>query len=472
MKGDVFPKDFLWGGAISAHQCEGAYLEDGKGLCTADTLVAGADRFKTFGKPIDPDAYYPNHKAIDFYHRYKEDVALFAEMGFKALRTSIAWTRIFPNGDEEEPNEKGLQFYDDLFDELHKYGIEPIVTVTHYETPLYLANKYGGWKNREMIPHFERYCRTIFKRYKDKVKYWLNFNEINSMLYMGVLGAAMPIFRGMKGFEEDTWQAAHNMLTAAAIATKLCHEIVSGGKMGMMLSSMYNYDGTCNHADQWMAYEQNRRQFLFSDVMMRGHYSSFGLKLLEKYGVQTMPSDFELMRENVCDYLSFSYYSTMVASSGPAKNDGKGNMASGMRNPYLKSNEWGWQMDPTGLRLVLSTLYERYEKPLLIAENGLGATDVVEDGCVHDDYRIEYLRAHIQACADAVREGVQLMGYLPWGCIDLVSCSTGEMRKRYGFIYVDVDDRGQGTFERIRKDSFYWYRRVIASNGTMLGDIK
>lgn len=466
----VFPKNFLWGGALSAHQCEGAYLEDGKGLCTADTLVVGKERFTTFGQPIDSSKYYPSHKAIDFYHRYKEDIALFAEMGFKALRTSIAWTRIYPRGDEEEPNEKGLKFYDDLFDEMKKYGIEPIITITHYETPLYLANQYGGWKNRALIPYFEKYCRTIFTRYKDKVKMWLNFNEINSMLYMGVLGAAMPTFRGMPNFEADTWQAAHNMLTAAAIATKLCHEIVPNGKMGMMLSSMHIYGATCNPDDQWIAYEQNRRQFIFADVMMRGHYSNYALTLLQKNGVQTLPEDFTLLKENVCDYLSFSYYSTMVATSGAQKHDGKGNMASGMRNPYLETNEWGWQMDATGLRIVLNLLYERYEKPLLIAENGLGAIDKVEKGKIHDQYRIAYLKAHIAACADAMQEGVELLGYLPWGCIDLVSCSTGEMKKRYGFIYVDADDEGNGSFERIRKDSFDWYKKVIKTNGADLGE--
>ena len=463
-----FPENFLWGGAVSAHQCEGAYLEDGKGLCTADTLTVGRERFHTFGQPVDKTKYYPSHKAIGFYHRFREDIALFAEMGFKALRTSIAWSRIFPNGDEETPNEKGLRFYDDLFDEMKKYGIEPIVTITHYETPLAIAQRYGGWKSREMIPLFERYCRTIFARYKDKVKYWINFNEINSVLYMGVLGAAMPVFRGMPHFEEDTWQAAHHMLTAAAVATKLCHELVPDGKMGMMLASMHIYGATCNPADQLLAYEQNRKQFVFSDVMMRGHYSAFGKSLLEKYGVRIQPQDLVLMRENVCDYLAFSYYSTMIACSGPVKHDGKGNMASGMRNPYLESSEWGWQMDPTGLRIVLNTLYERYEKPLLIAENGLGAADEPVAGKVHDRYRIAYLKAHIEAAEQAIADGVELMGYLPWGCIDLVSCSTGEMRKRYGMIYVDVDDEGKGSFERIRKDSFYWYQRVIASHGADL----
>ena len=468
MKTDVFPKNFLWGGAISAHQCEGAYLEDGKGLCTADTLTVGKERFKTFLKHDDPEKYYPSHRAIDFYHRYKEDIALFAEMGFKALRTSIAWSRIFPNGDEEVPNEEGLRFYDRLFDEMKKYAIEPIVTITHYETPLAIAQRYGGWKNRAFLPQFERFCRTIFARFKNKVRLWLNFNAINSVLDTGALGAAMPVFRRMPNFGEDTWQAAHNMLTAAAMATKLCHELVPGGRMGMMFSAVHAYAATCDPADQAVAFEQNRKQLVFSDVMMRGHYSAYGKKLLTKYHVVTQPEDFKLMQENVCDFLAIGYYSTTVASSGPKKNDTMGNMACGLRNPYLQTSEWGWQIDPAGLKLVLNKLYERYERPLLVAENGLGAADKVEHGKVHDRYRMEYLRAHIEACAQAVEEGVPLMGYLPWGCIDLVSCSTGAMRKRYGFIYVDADDAGRGTFERIRKDSFFWYKKVIASNGADL----
>ena len=465
-----FPENFLWGGAISAHQCEGGYLEDGKLPCTADTLVVGKEHFKTFGQPIDESRYYPTHKAIDFYHRYKEDIALFAEMGFKALRISIAWSRIYPNGDEETPNEEGLRFYDNVFDELLRYGIQPIVTINHYETPLHLAQKYGGWKNPEMIKYFERYCRTVFLRYKHKVKLYMSFNEINSVVYMGVLGAAMPVFRGMPNFESEIYAAAHNMLVAAAIATKLCHEIVPDGKMGMMMSTTHIYGATCNPLDQWLAYEQNAKPFVFGDVMLKGEYSYIGDKIMNKYNVKRTAKQLKLLKENTCDYLAFSYYSTMVASSGPQLEDGKGNMASGMRNPYLKTSEWGWQTDPMGFRLVLNMLYDRYRVPLLVAENGLGAKDNVIDGKIHDEYRIEYLRDHIKAMKTAIDDGVDIMGYLPWGCIDLVSCSTGEMSKRYGLIHVDLNDDGSGTLKRTRKDSFYWYKKVIETNGMDLGE--
>lgn len=466
-------KKFFWGGAISANQAEGAYLEDGKLPSTTDTLISGPhmERFASFGKEIDLDKYYyPSHKAIDFYHHYKEDIKLFHEMGFNALRTSIAWSRIFPRGDEKEPNEKGLQFYDDLFDEMLKYGIEPIITITHYETPLFIAEKYGGWKSREMIGFFEKYCKVIFERYKDKVKIWLNFNEINSMTFMGILGAAMPVFRNSPDFFDVTYNAAHNMLVAAAKATKLCKEIVKDGKMGMMMAGQLIYAATCNPDDEWQALCENRRHFLFSDVMMRGHYPAYSKRFFREnnISIDIHDGDLELLKNNTCDFLAFSYYATMTASSDSSGNM-TGNMAIGRDNPYLKKSEWGWIMDPMGLRLLMNQLYNRYEMPLFLVENGLGAKDEIsEDGKIHDSYRIEYLKEHIEAFKEAMEDGVELMGYLPWGCIDLVSCSTGEMSKRYGFIYVDVDDNGNGTFKRVKKDSFDWYKKVINSGGTDL----
>ena len=467
------PEGFLWGGSVSAHQCEGGYLEGGKLPCTADTMVAGstAQHFGSFGNPIEDNVYYPTHEAIDFYHRYKDDIALFKEMGFRTLRTSIAWTRIFPKGIEEEPNEEGLRFYDDLFDELLRNGIEPLITITHYETPLYLYEKYGGWKSREMIPLFEKYCRVIFERYKDKVKLWLNFNEINSMMFTGVLGPAVKIGRTSPDFYQVTYQAAHHMLVAAAIATKLCHEIIPNAKIGMMLGGHAYYAATCNPEDEWAAVQADRKQFLFSDVMMRGHYPAYYQRMLEESGSQVWmeEDDLKLLAENTCDFLAFSYYSSMTVSTDKSAKAVQGNLAMGMENPYLEKSEWGWQMDPAGLRYFMNQLYDRYEKPLLIAENGLGAVDTPDmEGRIHDSYRIAYLRDHIKAFKEAMHDGVELMGYLPWGCIDLVSCSTGQMSKRYGFIYVDLDDEGNGTRERIRKDSFFWYKKVIASNGSDL----
>lgn len=473
MRQNKLPKDFLWGGSISAHQCEGAYLENGKAPCTADTMLGGsmAQHFGSFGAPIDPAGYYPTHEGIDFYHRYKEDIALFREMGFNALRTSIAWTRIFPTGLEEQPNEQGLQFYDDLFDELLKNGIQPIVTITHYETPLALYEKYGGWRSREMIGLFEKFCRVIFARYGNKVKLWLNFNEINSMMFTGVLGPAIKIGRNDPEFYRVIYQAAHYMLTAGAVATKLCHEMIPDAKIGMMLGGHAYYAATCNPEDEWAAIQADRKQFLFSDVMMRGHYPAYFSRMLEEAdcNLDWTEEDFALLRENTCDFLSFSYYSSMTVTRDKSAETVRGNLAMGMENPYLQKSEWGWQMDPMGLRIFMNRLYDRYEKPLFIVENGLGAIDHVDtDGKIHDDYRIAYLRDHIGAFEEAVHDGVELMGYLPWGCIDLVSCSTGQISKRYGFIYVDLDDEGHGSKKRIRKDSFAWYQKVIRSNGENL----
>jgi len=466
------PNDFLWGGALSANQVEGAYNIDGKLPCTADTLKAGSfqERFSSFLQDIQEDVYYPSHNGIDFYHRYKDDLALLAEMGFNSLRVSIAWTRIYPKGIEEQPNEKGLEFYDNLFDEMHKHNIEPVVTITHYETPLYLAKTYGGWASRELVGYYEKYCRTIFERYKDKVKIWLNFNEINSMTFLGQLGAAITARRTDQDFLQKTFEAAHNMFVASAIANKLCREIIKDAKIGMMLAGQLFYAMNCNPDDQWGALKESRKHFLFSDVLVNGEYPFYSKRFFAENNVN-LPiekGDLELLKENTCDFISFSYYGSMTVSTSEEATSA-GNMSYGMSNPYLKTSEWGWQMDPQGLRIFMNTLYDRYKKPLMIVENGLGAKDEVEaDGAIHDEYRIDYLRAHIEAFKEAMHDGVDLLGYLPWGCIDLISCSTGQISKRYGFIHVDLDDDGNGTLERRKKDSFYWYKKVIASNGDEL----
>lgn len=463
--------NFLWGGAISAHQCEGAYNSDGKKPATADTMLGGDLRthWASFGNPIDSNLYYPTHKAIDFYHRYKEDIALFKEMGFNALRLSIAWSRIFPNGglEDEQPNELGLQFYDDLFDELLRNDIEPVVTICHYETPLALYEKYGGWTSREIIDLFEKYCKVIFTRYKNKVKKWINFNEINSMMFVGCLGPAIKIGRNDPNFGKIICQAGHYMMVAGAIATKLCHEIIPNSLMGAMLGGHKIYAYSCDPKDQLLAQFENEKQFYFIDTMMNGEYPYFAQRMWRQYDVSLdiTELDLKLLKENPCDYLAFSYYQSMTVSHDESKKLAAGNMSSSAANPYLKSSEWGWQMDPTGLRIFMNDLYSRYRKPLLIAENGLGAKDILVDGFVNDEYRIDYLRDHVIAFKQAMDDGVYLMGYLPWGCIDLVSCSTGQMSKRYGFIYVDLDDNGNGTLNRYRKKSFYWYKRVIESNG-------
>lgn len=471
------PEDFLWGGATAANQCEGGYLDGGRGLANVDVVPHGKDRFPVaLGKlkmlACDEEHFYPSHEAIDMYHSYKEDIALFAEMGFKCYRFSMAWSRIFPNGDDATPNEEGLQFYEDMIDECLKYGIEPLVTICHFDVPMNLITTIGSWKNRKMVDHYVRYCETIFNRYKDKVKYWLTFNEINMLLHLPFMGAGIIIEEG----EDETqvkYQAAHHELLASALATKVAHEINPEFKIGCMLAAGNTYANTCAPEDVWESMQKDRENYFFIDVQARGVYPSYAKRMFERenINVQMQPEDEEILRENTVDFISFSYYSSRLASADPAVSaKTEGNVFATLKNPYLKASEWGWQIDPLGLRITLNSLYDRYQKPLFIVENGLGAVDTVqEDGSIHDDYRIEYLREHIKAMKDAVNiDGVELMGYTPWGCIDLVSASTGEMKKRYGFIYVDRDNEGKGTLARSKKDSFYWYKKVIASGGEEL----
>lgn len=464
-----FPENFLWGGATAANQYEGAYNEDGKGLSIQDVTPHGLKTPPT--KEPTPD----NMKlvGIDFYHRYKEDIRLFAEMGFKVYRTSIAWSRIFPNGDDETPNEKGLAFYDAVFDELHKYGIEPLITISHYETPLHLARKYGGWRNRKLIGFYEKYVRTIFSRYKNKVKYWLTFNEINSITHAPFLSGAIE-----KTVDElskqDLYQAIHHELVASALATKIGHEINPDFQIGCMILAMPVYPLTPNPDDVIAAMECDRENMLFADVQVRGKYPSYTKRLFEEneITIQFEPNDEEILK-NTVDFISFSYYMSVCESADSSKEPGEGNLLGGIPNPYLKASQWGWQIDPKGLRYVLNTLYDRYQKPLFIVENGLGAedtliTDANGNKTVLDDDRIQYLNDHLVQVGEAIKDGVEVMGYTTWGCIDLVSASTAELKKRYGFIYVDRNDDGSGTLERYRKKSFYWYKNVIESNGAYL----
>lgn len=465
-------KDFLWGGAISANQAEGAWNEDGKGISTSDCMSASKNGVpRTFTDGIKEGIYYPNHDAIDFYHHYKEDVKLFAEMGFKCFRTSIAWTRIFPEGDEETPNEKGLEFYDLLFDELLKYNIEPVVTLSHYETPLGLVDKYGSWKNRKMIDFYLRYCETVFRRYKDKVKYWMTFNEINVNMFFPEMTMGVTVDPN-ENRVQVLKQASHYEMVASAKAVKLGHSINPNFKIGMMMMYPTFYGETCKPLDQLCSMEQIDKQYYFSDTMCRGYYSNKAKASWKNSNIELEITDEDLkdLKEGTVDYIGFSYYNSNVASSREDVETTDGNMVNAVKNPYLKESDWGWTVDPLGLRLALNNLYDRYQKPLFIVENGLGAVDTVkEDGSIDDDYRIDYLREHIKAFKDAVDiDGVDLMGYTPWGPIDLVSCGTGEMKKRYGFIYVDRDDVGNGTLNRSKKKSFDWYKEVIKSNGEKL----
>jgi 6-phospho-beta-glucosidase len=403
------------------------------------------------------------------YHRFQEDIALFGEMGFKTYRLSIAWTRIFPNGDEAEPNEEGLQFYEDLFKECHKYGIEPLVTITHFDCPIYLVVKYGGWRNREMVGFYEKLVRALFTRYKGLVKYWLTFNEINMILHAPFMGAGL-VFEYGEDKEYAKYQAAHHELVASALAVKIAHEIDADNKVGCMLAAGNYYPMTCKPEDVWASIESDRENYFFIDVQSRGEYPAYALRKMEREGIRVMmeEGDAEILKEHTVDFISFSYYSSRV-EVGDKGNAGRsaGNVFESVRNPYLESSEWGWQIDPLGLRITMNTLYDRYQKPLFVVENGLGAVDTLdENGYVADDYRIEYMARHIEAMRDAVEiDGVDLWGYTSWGCIDLVSAGTGEMKKRYGFIHVDRDNEGHGTLKRTRKKSFGWYKQVIASNG-------
>ncbi|MCD7751396.1 MAG: 6-phospho-beta-glucosidase [Lachnospiraceae bacterium] len=473
---------FLWGGATAANQCEGGYLEGGRGLSSVDVVPFGPDRMKVARGQMkmlecDDQHVYPAHEAIDMYHHYKEDIALFGEMGFHCYRLSISWTRILPNGDDDEPNEEGLAFYDSLFDECHRWGIEPLVTICHFDTPIALIKKYGGWKDRRMIDAYVKLCRILFERYGKKVKYWITFNEINMLLHMPFMGAGIYFEEG-EDEEQVKYQAAHHELVASAKAVILAHELMPGAMVGCMLAAGNFYPYSSNPADIYKAMECDRDNYFFIDVQARGAYPVWARKRMERAGVtlEMAEDDEAVLAAGTVDYISFSYYCSRCMSADPEiiKNHSRGGNAviSAVVNPYLKSSEWGWQIDPLGLRITLNTLYDRYEKPLFIVENGLGAVDTPqEDGSIHDTYRIAYMREHIKAMLAAVNEdGIPLLGYTCWGCIDLVSASTGEMKKRYGMIYVDKNNDGTGTLKRSKKDSFYWYQKVIASDGEDLGE--
>ncbi|WP_394551121.1 glycoside hydrolase family 1 protein [Pantoea sp. SGAir0183] len=460
----TFPDDFLWGGALAANQTEGAYLDDGKGLSTSDVQPQGV-----FGPVVERVAGDSSIKdvAIDFYHCYPEDIKLFAEMGFKCLRVSIAWTRIFPNGDEQQPNEAGLAFYDRLFDELAAHGIKPLVTLSHYEMPWALVKQYGGWGSRQTIGFFERYARTVFARYKEKVKLWLTFNEINMSLHAPLTGVGLPETSN-KG---EVYQAIHHQLVASALAVKACHDIIPDARIGNMLLGGLVYPLTCKPEDVLEALQENRSWQFFGDVQCRGAYPGYMLRFFRDNGIQIdiTDADREALTSTV-DFISFSYYMSGCVTTDEALNQqARSNILSMVPNPHLASSEWGWQIDPVGLRTLLNVLWDRYQKPLFIVENGLGAKDKPDaDGVVQDDYRISYLNDHLVQVREAIDDGVEVMGYTSWGPIDLVSASRAELSKRYGFIYVDRDDNGNGTLARSRKKSFWWYKEVIATSGASL----
>lgn len=468
---DKFPDNFLWGGATAANQYEGGWNLDGRGMSIDDVITGGSvdkEREITLPKPL-PGVYYPNHEATDFYHHYKEDIKLFAEMGFKIYRFSISWSRIFPNGDEKEPNKKGLEFYDRVIDELRKYNIEPLVTISHYENPLNLSLKYGGWKNRKLIDFYTNYAETLFNYFKGRVHYWLTFNEINMLTdaWGAVFGG------GMLEKEDNTlqnrYQALHNQLIASAKVVKLAHQIDPENKMGCMLAYHCGYPYTCKPEDIMLAEKYDQiHNLIAGDVHVRGRYPGFALRYFAENNIEIQmdDSDLETLTEGTVDFVSLSYYSSTCVGSEEDKAKDKGNGTTGLMNPYLKASEWGWTIDSMGLRWVLNKLYDRYQIPIMVVENGLGAIDKVsDDGEIHDQYRIDYVDQHVKAMRQALKDGVNLIGYTYWGCTDVVSASTGEFKKRYGFIFVNKFDDGSGDFSRKKKDSFYWYKNLIAHNG-------
>ena len=471
----AFPKNFLWAGAVAAHQLEGGWQEGGKGVSVADVMTAGAHGVpREITDGVIEGKNYPNHDAIDFYHRYKEDIALLAEMGLKAFRTSIAWTRIFPNGDDAEPNEAGLKFYDDLFDEMHKNGIEPIVTLCHFELPLNIAKKYGGFRDRRVVDMFVKFAVTCFNRYKDKVKYWMTFNEINNQSnvdnpFFAFTNSGVTYKDG-----EDKlavmYQVAVNELVASAKAIIEARKINPNFRMGCMLAMNPTYPETCRPEDQIAALKEMDKTLFFGDIHVRGHIPSYAKQLWKNNGwdIKLEPGDEEILAKGTVDYFSFSYYMSYVETSVKDNpNAVKDEFVPGVKNPYIKASDWGWPIDPVGLRYTLNLLYERYELPLMVSENGIGLHEEPDaEGKIDDKARMDYFRAHIAEMKKAVEiDGVDVFCYCPWGPIDLVSAGTGEMEKRYGFIYVDKNNKGEGTLNRSRKNSFYWYQKVIKTNG-------
>ncbi|WP_077294541.1 6-phospho-beta-glucosidase [Yersinia proxima] len=475
MSVSTFPDGFLWGGALAANQAEGACFEGGKGLTTVDMIPHGEHRLAVkLGQEkrftLRDDEFYPSHQAIDFYHRYKDDIALMAEMGFTVFRTSIAWSRIYPNGDELTPNAEGIAFYRDLFNECKKHNIEPLVTLCHFDVPMHLVTEYGSWRNRKMVEFFTRYARTCFEAFDGLVKYWLTFNEINILLHSPFSGAGL-VFEPNENQEQVKYQAAHHELLASALATKIAHEVNPENQVGCMLAGGNFYPRTCKPEDVWAALEKDRENLFFIDVQARGAYPAYTKRLFREKGISivTQVGDDDILKHTV-DFVSFSYYASRCASADMNDhNSSTANIVKSLKNPHIQASEWGWGIDPLGLRITMNMMYDRYQKPLFLVENGLGAKDEINpQGEIEDDYRISYLREHIKAMAEAIDDGIPVIGYTSWGCIDLVSASTGEMSKRYGFVYVDRDDLGKGSLARKKKKSFYWYKKVIASNGADL----
>ena len=467
-----FPDHFLWGGAVAANQLEGAWQEDGKGLCIADINEykgnlppekrSNAEMTAAYVNELlnDKQKMFPKRYGIDFYHTYPEDLKLLAGIGFNTLRTSINWARIFPNGDDEEPNEGGLAFYDRLFDEFAKYNIEPMVTISHYEMPLNVALKYNGWYNRKTIDMFVKYCETIFRRYKNKVKYWITVNQINLYEHESFNHLGIPADQ-VENLTDAKYQGLHNELVACAKAMAIGRQINPDFRFGCMLYHANAHPETGSSENMMEAIRQNHMQYYFTDMSARGGIPSYMWRFYEENNIHVdiTPEDEEALKTTV-DFISFSYYYTRnVNEQGELIN-----------NRFIKStNAWGWGLDPVGLRVALNQYWDRYQLPLMVTENGMGFYDKVEeDGSIHDPYRVEFYREHLKQVKEAIYDGVDVVGYYAWGPIDIVSCSSCEMEKRYGFIYVDLDNSMHGSAKRSLKDSYAWMKQTIASNGENL----
>lgn len=491
-----FPENFLWGGATSAAQIEGGRCLDGKGLSHLDYVYYRGPQIpcnfmlkENLKKAKEEEATlnFPNRRGIDFYHRYKEDIALLAQMGFKSFRMSISWTRLFPTGKEENPDPEGVEFYHNVFKELHKYNIEPLVTMIHYELPIGFVDEFNGWESDKIIPYCVKYLKFIIDEYKDEVKYWLTFNEINMVTAVPYLGGGIILdineeFEMPKGFRpfgkipekmERRWdnaahQALHHQFIASAMIVKYAHEVAPNCLIGNMFNLHHLYPETPSPEDAYRAHEESEYNMFFCDVMAKGYYPKWMKAYYKRHNINIKYVDGyeKILSEGKVDFISLSYYLSSVVTADPERQDRIGNFIRTLKNPYIKTSDFGWQIDPTALRISLNELRDRFNLPIYIVENGLGAFEsLTEDKTVHDDYRISYLRSHIEAIGQAIEDGVDVIGYTPWGCIDLVSCSLVSMSKRYGFIYVDADDEGNGTYNRYKKDSFYWYKKVIESNG-------
>lgn len=485
-----FGKDFLWGGAIAANQAEGAWNVDGKGPSVADVSKYRPDLDpKDYvnqwhvspeqieeGLATDDTTLFAKRRGIDFYHQYEPDLELMAKMGLKAFRLSIAWTRLYPTGTETEPVQAGIDYYRRLFQTMRRLKIEPIVTLSHYEMPLYLVNHYDGWVSRDVVTYFNRFAQTCVDEFGEYVKYWLTFNEIDSVFRhpFTTVGVVEEKYPSKQVTEEMIYRAVHNQFVASALITKYIHE-QTDAQVGCMLTKRMAYPLTPNPDDVALAQKHNRENMFYSDVQVLGEYPQWLLNELKakNFDLKMQPGDGALLKANTVDYVTFSYYMSMVCSVNEAGLEKVGgNLTTSIKNEYLETSDWGWQIDPTGLRISLIELNDRYHLPLMIAENGIGALDQVVDGQIHDDYRIKYFKQHFRAVNEAIKEGVNVIGFTTWGVIDIISASTNQMSKRYGFIYVDIDDDGKGSGKRLCKDSYYWYQDVIASNGAALYDDK